>query len=317
MNPLGGLLDLVSPVIPGRDGTVRPTAEEVDGYFPADSMVRRLHRERIVAISGVRALLMQALDPLAVVGFDRHSVLFEDPEARLVSTDRMMSRIYFGTRETALATGRAIEGMHDRVNGMVEEDYGPIPAGTPYSAGDPELMLWTLATLADSAMLYASRFISPLSDEEREAYWSDYRQVGQLLGMPDDSMPPTEPELREYLDGRLRDGSLYISDEVRERAVAIIFDPPFSGWTRLALTPLTEAVKLSSVGLLPPEARQLYGFGWDPIRQAALDSLLLQVRLASPTWPSWFRLHDAARAPAGTTYQGRVSIESTDGPGAP
>jgi len=312
MNPVGGLLDLFSPLVPGRDGTARTAAEEVDGYFPADSMIRRLHRERIVAISGVRALLMQALDPLAVVGFDRHSVLFDDPEARLVSTDRMMSRIYFGSREMALATGRAIEAMHGRVRGEVEEDYGPIPAGTPYAAGDPKLMLWTLATLADSAMLYASRFISPLSDGEREAYWSDYRQVGMLLGMPAESLPPTEPELQEYLDRRLSDDSLYISEDVRERAVAIIFDPPFSGWTRLALTPLTEAVKLSSVGLLPPRARQLYDFSWDPVRQAALESLLIQVRLAGPAWPDWFRLHPAARAPAGTVFEGQGRARTTD-----
>ena len=317
MNPLAGLLDILSPVIPGRGGTDRPAAEEVDGYFPADSMIRRLHRERIVAISGVRALLLQALDPLAVVGFDRHSVLFDDPEARLTSTDRMMSRIYFGTRDTALATGRAIEAMHDRVTGEVEEDYGPIPAGTRYAAGDPELMLWTLSTLADSAMLYASRFISPLTDSEREAYWADYRRVGMLLGMPEESLPPSEADLQRYLATRLGDGSLYISEDIRERAVAIIFDPPFSGWTRIALTPLTEAVKLSSVGLLPVEARELYGFGWDPVRQAALDSLLLQVRLASPTWPDWFRLHPAARAEAGTTFQGRPAANRADAVAAP
>lgn len=312
MNPVAGLLDLFSPLVPGRDGTGRTAADEVDGYFRADSMIRRLHRERIVAISGVRALLMQALDPLAVVGFDRHSVLFDDPEARLVATDRMMSRIYFGTESTAIATGRAVEGMHGRVKGQVEEDYGPIPAGTPYSAADPELMLWTLATLADSAMLYASRFIAPLTADEREAYWADYRQVGMLLGMPAESLPETEPELQQYLDRRLSDDSLYISDDVRERAVAIIFDPPFSGWTRLALTPLTEAIKLSSIGLLPPRARELYGFGWDPVRGAALDSLLIQIRLAVPAWPAWFRLHPAARAPAGTTFQGRADARPAD-----
>ncbi len=47
-------------------------AAEVDGFFPADSMVRRLHGERVVLFSGARALLMQACDPLAVVGFERH-----------------------------------------------------------------------------------------------------------------------------------------------------------------------------------------------------------------------------------------------------
>lgn len=270
-------------------------APEPDGFFPADSMVRRLHRLRITAISGVRALLMQACDPLAVVGFDRHSKIFDDPRARLLSTDRNMSRIYFGDQETAEATGNLIRSMHQRVRGEVKTDYGPIPAGTPYSADNPELMLWTLATLADSALVYYEKFVGSLTALEREAYWAGYRRIGMLLGMPDGSLPETEPDLRAYIDGRLNDGSLYISPEISDRAKAIIFDPPFTGFTKLAVTPLTETVKLSSVGLLPREIRQLYGFSWDPARNAILESLALQIKLGQRIWPDQIRLHPYAR----------------------
>ena len=270
-------------------------AVDVDGFFPADSMVRRLHRLRITAISGVRALLMQACDPLAVVGFDRHSRIFNDPRSRLLSTDRNMSRIYFGSEETAEATGKTIRAMHRRVRGEVEEDYGPIAAGTRYSADDPELMLWTLATLADSAMVYYEKFVGSLSDSEREAYWSGYRRIGTLLGMPESSIPATEPDLREYIRGRLGDGSLYISGDIAKRAKAIIFDPPFTGPARVATAPLTEAVKLSSVGLLPREIRKLYGFGWDPVRAGLLESLALQVKVGQRVWPDQIRIHPYAR----------------------
>ena len=44
-----------------------------DGYFTDDSMLRRIHRERAVALSGPRALLMQATHPLAVSGLLAHS----------------------------------------------------------------------------------------------------------------------------------------------------------------------------------------------------------------------------------------------------
>ena len=258
-------------------------------------MVRRLHRLRITAISGVRALLMQACDPLAVVGFDRHSRIFDDPRARLLSTDRNMSRIYFGDEETAEATGRVIRAMHKRVTGEVTDDYGPIPAGTSYSADDPKLMLWTLATLADSALVYYEKFVGSLTELEREAYWAGYRRIGMLLGMPDSSLPETEADLRAYVRGRLTDGSLYISEEIGTRAKAIIFDPPFTGVTRLAVTPLTEAVKLSSVGLLPREIRELYGFSWDPARATLLESLALQIRIGQKVWPDQIRLHPYAR----------------------
>src|SRR6201985_2103229 len=163
-------------------------AIEVDGFFAADSMVRRLHGERVVLFSGARALLMQACGPLAVIGFERHSIIFDDPRTRLLRTDERMSRIYFGTREEAERTSRAVRGMHARVKGVTEEDYGPIPAGTTYAASDPALGLWVLATLADSALVYHERIFGPLDRDDRERYWAEYRRVGELLGLPPDSM---------------------------------------------------------------------------------------------------------------------------------
>jgi uncharacterized protein (DUF2236 family) len=292
------IFGLLSPLGIGTETDGPVAAREVDGYFPADSMIRRLHSERLIAFSGIRALLMQASDPLAVVGFRRHSILFDDPRRRLLSTDQRMSRMYFGDRDLAIATGETVQTMHERVRGKVKEDYGPVRAGTPYAASDPELMLWTLATLADSALVYHERLFGSLTDAERQSYWSDYRQIGKLLGMPEDSMPETEPGLRDYVNGRLTDGSLYISPEVRDRSISIIFDPPFGGWLRLVLTPVTEAVRLSSVGFLPDEIREMYGFNWDPAREALLRSSVLQIRLAVRVWPDVIRLHPAAREPA-------------------
>lgn len=292
----------VLSLIPGMHQERAPVAEEVDGFFAADSMVRRLHRERLVLFSGVRALLMQACDPLAVVGFQRHSVIFDDPQARLLRTDERMSRIYFGTREEAEETGRIVQAMHRRVRGKTPAKYGPIAKGTAYDASDPKLGLWVLATLADSALVYYERICGSLAEEERERYWSEYRQVGELLGLPPDSMPATHADLREYVDGRLNDGSLWISGERRDIAVRMILEPPYSGAMRAAVLPVTETVRLISVGLLPQEIRRLFGFSWDPGREALLRSALLQLRLGSRFWLDAVRLHPAARAPAGERY---------------
>src|SRR5215207_7976466 len=192
------MLSLIPGVPQGRP----PQAREVDGFFAADSMVRRLHRERLVLFSGVRALLMHACDPLAVVGFQRHSVIFDDPQARLLRTEERMSRIYFGPTEEAEKTGRIVQAMHRRVRGKVPADYGPIAKGTAYAASDPELGLWVLATLADSALVYYERIFGALEPEDRERYWREYRRVGELLGLPPDSMPATVGDLGDYMDGR-------------------------------------------------------------------------------------------------------------------
>ena len=289
-------------LIPGLPQGRTPAAGEVNGFFPADSMVRRLHRERLVLFSGVRALLMQACDPLAVVGFQRHSIIFDDPQARLLRTDERMSRIYFGAREEAEETGRVVQAMHRRVRGRTPAKYGPIPKGAPYDASDPKLGLWVLATLADSALVYYERIFGALAEEERERYWSEYRQVGELLGLPPDSMPATHGDLKEYVDGRLNDGSLWISEDRREQAERMILEPPYSGVLRAAVIPVTETVRLISTGLLPPEIRRLFGFSWDPGREALLRSTLLQLRLGSRFWLDAVRLHPAARAPAGERY---------------
>jgi uncharacterized protein (DUF2236 family) len=289
-------------LVPGLAPERAPQAEDVDGFFAADSMVRRLHRERLVLFSGVRALLMQACDPVAVVGFRRHSIIFDDPQARLQRTDERMSRIYFGSREEAEETGRIVEAMHRRVRGNTPADYGPVPKGTPYDATDPELGLWVLATLADSAVIYYERIFGALAAEERERYWSEYRRVGELLGLPPDAMPSTYTGLREYVETRLTDGSLWISDERREQAEQMILEPPFNGWLRTAAMPLTETIRLISVGLLPPEIRGLFGFSWDPAREALLRSALLQLRYGSRFWLDAVRLHPAARVPAGERY---------------
>ncbi|HEV2856921.1 MAG TPA: oxygenase MpaB family protein [Solirubrobacterales bacterium] len=293
--------DMLS-LVPGMAPQRAPQAEDVDGFFAADSMVRRLHRERLVLFSGVRALLMQACDPLAVVGFQRHSIIFDDPQARLQRTDERMSRIYFGSREEAEETGRIVQAMHRRVRGKTPAEYGPVPKGTPYDASDPELGLWVLATLADSALLYYERIFGSLADEERERYWSEYRQVGELFGLPPESMPASGEGLRQYIDGRLTDGSLWISDDRRQQAVQMILEPPFTGLLRTAAIPLTETIRLISVGLLPPEIRRLFGFSWDPAREALLRSALLQLRVGSRFWLDAVRLHPAARVPAGERY---------------
>ena len=69
----------------------------MDGYFASDSMLRRVQGERVVMISGPRALLMQAAHPLAVEGLLAHTDSLDDPYTRLRRTAEVMSTIGFGS----------------------------------------------------------------------------------------------------------------------------------------------------------------------------------------------------------------------------
>ena len=191
--------------------------------------------------------------------------------------------------------------MHGRVRGRTDEDYGPIPAGTPYEASDPRLGLWVLATPRRlGARLPRARSSAPSTPRTASATGPNTAGSASCSACRDDSMPATFADLRDYIDGRLTDGSLWISEERREAAKQMVLSPPpFGGLRRAAVIPLHETIKLISVGMLPAEVRKLLGFSWDPAREALLRSTLLQLRLGSRFWPDAVRLHPAARAEAG------------------
>jgi len=163
--------------------------ETVTSYFDDDSMVRRVHRESVVALSGPRTLLMQAAHPVAFAGFFAHTGALDEPYERLARTAQVMDLIAWGTREEADRATRRVRAMHKRVRGTLAEPAGRFPAGTPYAADDPALLLWVLACLVDSALVVFQKYVRRLTPAEREAYWQGYKQIGRLFGLRDADMP--------------------------------------------------------------------------------------------------------------------------------
>ena len=229
-------------------------------------MYRRVHREWAVTLSGPRTLLMQAAHPVAFAGFFAHTGSLGDPYRRLERTAAVMNTIAFGERAAADRATRRVRLMHSRVRGVLAEPAGRFPAGTPYAADDPELLMWILGALADSALVVYDRYVATLSDEERDAYWQDARVVGGLFGLADDEMPRDIHAFDAYVDGMLASGDLWVGDLARDLAVDVVLRPP----APVAARPLVEAVNQITIALLPREIRTLYGFGWDPLRGAAV-----------------------------------------------
>jgi len=153
-------------------------------YFDHHSLLREVVGHRLTALSGPRALLLMAAHPLAFAGFFAHTGALADPYGRLRRTARVMDAVAFGTAAQAERMTAPVRGMHSRVRGELAFDAGRFPAGTPYRGDDPELLLWILAALAESAMLVFPRWVRPLSREELNELWQDYRQVGRWFGDP-------------------------------------------------------------------------------------------------------------------------------------
>src|SRR5919197_3009797 len=146
-----------------------------EGYFPEGSILRRVHSERAVGLFyGQRALMIGALNPLAFVGTLQHTNARMKPFQRLSHTAEVFETIFFGTRAEADSALAFVHRLHERVRGEMPEDAGQVKAGTPYSAFDPELMLWTLAVIAESGPFFYELFVDRLTPEEREELWRDY-----------------------------------------------------------------------------------------------------------------------------------------------
>ncbi len=268
----------------------------MSGYFDQDSMFRRVHRERAVALSAPRALLMQAAHPLAVFGLLAHTSALEEPYERLARTAQTMHTIAFGSRNDANRVTRRVRAMHRRVSGRLPERIGSYAAGTAYRADDPGLLLWVLFTLVDSALVVYSRYVRTLSREEQAALWDDYKVVGGLFGLQQREMPATLDDLDAYRARMLEGDELHVTDWARQRARQIVLSPPVP----LLARPLLETVNFVTVALLPDTIREQYGFS--PLPPAMMRKALVAggadyvKRAVIPFLPGRVRLVPGARA---------------------
>jgi uncharacterized protein (DUF2236 family) len=245
-------------------------------------MLRLVHEQRLVGLFyGQRALCIGALAPLNYVGTSEHTHAKLTPFKRLVHTGNAFEKIYFGSRAEADQVLAYVARMHDRVNGVMPADAGPVAAGTPYSAYDPELMLWTVAVIADSAQCFYELFVRRLSDGEREALWQDYVRFAELFGMPRALAPASYPEFRTYWRTKLASDEMFLTDEARYVGYATAFEIPLPRRSQ----PGKRVHDLIMLGSLPARVRQLYGLGFSPSQSARFKAAVAALRSAQRLAP--------------------------------
>ena len=256
-------------------------------YFPRGrSMARRVHGERSVGLLyGQRALLIGALEPLTYTGTMLSSNAGDHPFTRLARTAKIQETVFLGTREEADRALAAVHRLHERIEGELHEAAGAHPAGTAYSAFDPELMLWTLAVIADSGRAMYETMVRPLRAQEREALWQDYVRFGELFAMPREVAPPTYPEFRAWFDGKLASPDLHATDHALEMAPLVAFEQPVPRSARGNIAVQNLVIK----GTLPPRVREIFEIPWSARHEAAFQSVAAAHRRARPAFPRRLR----------------------------
>lgn len=261
-----------------------------DGLFARDSIFRRVNREAVLLLGGQRALLLQLAHPLVAAGVADHSDFLAHPLRRLWRTVDTMLRIVHGDRATAEAAAQALDAVHARVRGTLGDGTETFPAGTPYHAHDPSLLLWVHATLVDSALVTYECFVRPLAPDERERFHAESRIVARLLGVPEDRLPRSYASFAHYLGETLSGRTLHPTPTARRLADAVLH-PPLPFLPRVA----GDVGAVVTLGLLPPVLRERYGLPWDRTRERGFALARGVVRTVLPLVPDVIRAMPQAR----------------------
>jgi uncharacterized protein (DUF2236 family) len=242
-------------------------------------VIRRIGNTPVTPfLGGGAAVLLQVAHPLVAAGVTAHSDYDARLWYRLARTMRALYLVTFGTRAEAEEAADAVRAVHAFVHGVTAEDLGPFPAGTAYSANDPELMLWVHATLVHSSLAAYERFEHRLSRADQACYYRDMAGVAELFGTPPEVLPPTLDDFDAYLAAKLAGPEITVTRPARAIA-RVVLEAPLPTPMRV----LAPAHRLATAALLPSCLREEYGLRLPPAPRPLLGAAGLSVRIAS--WP--------------------------------
>jgi uncharacterized protein (DUF2236 family) len=254
------VLDVVerAPAPPGGDVPPDP------GLFGPGSVSWRLHGDPLMALGGLRALLLQALHPVVAEGFAAHSGYREEPWGRLVRTADFVALTTFGTTLQVQRAAAHVRRAHDRPAFGGGGDAGG-PDGRPRRIDDPDLLLWVHCCLVDSMLQVVRRGGVRLDDDDADRYVAEQVRAGALLGVDPVTAPTDVARLEEYLQGMRP--HLHLGDAARE-AVAVVLAPPMHPVVELATPARAGWASLAGLAFatLPVWARQEFPL---PLRTGA------------------------------------------------
>lgn len=234
-SPRSALQTLLTGCPDGVAPWIRALGDPGDpGWFGPGSTVWRVHADAAALVGGIRALLVQAMHPTVLAGFDQHSAYREDPTGRLQATAAFVTVATFGSSQQAMAACERVRRVHRTVRGTTD-------GGVPYDAADPELLGWVHVALVDSLAEAVRRY--GRTPHDLDAYLAETAVIGDHLHAA--HVPRTAADLEAGYAHYLP--SLSVTDKTFA-AHRFILDPPLPAPMRPAYRVLAAA----AVASLPP-----------------------------------------------------------------
>jgi uncharacterized protein (DUF2236 family) len=257
------------------------------GLFGPDSVTWRIHRDPAMLLGGFRALILQAVHPLVMAGFDDNSFFRGDPWGRLRRTGDWVGTVTYGTTEQARAAGRRLRRLHASLAPGVEPE-----TGQSYRVNDPELLLWVHCTEVESFLSSYRRSGGRLRRGDGDRYVAEMLASAKLVGIPTAMAPSTEADLADYYST--------VRPQLRVTAVALRnvlwgFAPPMPAWVRYATParPAWATLVGIAAAMLPPWARRLYGLPGLPTTDLSATVAARAVRAALLILPEQLAVNPA------------------------
>jgi uncharacterized protein (DUF2236 family) len=223
---------------------------EDHGLLGPRSIAWRVVGHPMSLVGGMRALIIQAMHPLAMAGVAQHSDYEQRALDRLRRTAYYVTATTFGDTATVHAAVERVKRVHQRVRGT-----DPV-TGKLYSAADPDTQIWVHCTEWHS-LLAAYRVFGdrPLTDAEQDRYFAEGTIIGSLLDAPRERIPASLAECRSYFQAMRP--HLCLSEHSR-KAIDFVIHPPVTAETLHLQGPM-RLFASAAVALVPRHLRTLAG----------------------------------------------------------
>ncbi|QFZ18337.1 oxygenase MpaB family protein [Saccharothrix syringae] len=164
---------------------------------PGSTTWDRLGQWRLLLVTH-RSLLLQAAHPAIGAAVGRYSVYNARPWRRLFRTLESLQTYVYGSASEQRRELARLERLHRRMQGT--DDHG-----RPFTAADAQARAWVHLTLFDAVLTMHRLGGDPLSPEETERFYAEWRGLGRVFGLAEADMPATAAGFQEYFDHMVTD----------------------------------------------------------------------------------------------------------------
>lgn len=237
------------------------------GLYSPESIVWKVHSDPSMLVGGIRALLEQALHPVAMDGVAKNSNFREDAWGRLQRTGDYVSTLSFAPRKEAEILAARVRSVH-----------------TKLGLDDPHLLLWVHMALVDSFLDVAIRSGVQLSPQDQDQYVLEMITFAELVGINPTSVPKSVSELKSYFENIAPE--LEASDDAK-RAALFLAVPPMPTAIRFATpaAPAWATLSALATAALPQWARKLYAIPTLPGHDTLTNVSLITTRSTLKLFP--------------------------------